>query len=150
MSRRFIAISMRCLSLATIAAATVTCGLGGYCAWEVRNFYADAEQLPGTIVAVNRLPGGYAPVVKFTDGAGTQHTTQLGPFYETLPTEVGQVRPIIFNPQHQPEIAIDSLRNWIGSTTYGVATAALIIVASVFFMLESQFATANLATRHGA
>lgn len=134
MNRDCIGKTGRVMAMAALAAAIICGGLGAFCAFDTGMFYAGAQQIEGTIVSVNSLPGGNAPMVEFVDDTGLIHLEQFGPFYETATDAVGQRRTVLYNPGHELRHAIASPRNWIGSIVYGTATMGSLAIAGVFFV----------------
>ena len=133
-----------------VAAACVTAVLAIYCEWIVRSFYDGAERVDGVIVAVNQQRGEYAPVIEFVDKSGVKHEAKFTPFIETTPEMVGQIRPVLYNPNHPIRHAIESPWIWIGPLIYGVATSVLIAIAGAFYIFERRTWSPQMALSHGA
>jgi hypothetical protein len=131
MKRGFVRAVLGSVSAVAIVAALICGAMAAYCTFKVASFHASAQRLNGTIVGVNHLPGGEAPLVEFVDDSGLHHVEQFGPFYATPTDAVGDHRTVLYNSQHEPVRAIESPRNWVGSLVYGSTTVGLFIVAIV-------------------
>ena len=138
---------LRGIALCVSLAALICAGLTAYCAVDVARFYIGAEQFPGEVIGITKLPGGDSPLVQFVDSSGSNRVEQFSSFYASSANAVGAPCTVLCNSSHPTRQALAAPQNWIGSKVYGTATTGLLMFAGVLLVVTRQ-SPRPLATSH--
>jgi hypothetical protein len=134
MTRDSLASISRQFGRGSLAASIVCLGLFGYCAYSNYSFWASAQQLPGTVTNVTRLPiddqrgtPGYRMTVAFTDAGGQAHVLPMSGLYRSAAGDVGRSLTVYYNPDHPVRAALSSGWNYVGPAVYGGMAVGLLL-----------------------